>query len=125
MVLFFLFKQKTAYEMRISDWRSDVCSSDLVAGNVQAGCRSLGSGSRFFLESDQAADRWGDDTGKASLSGSGRSGAESWRAPAPIRHSGTSASDRHGRDERDAATAGVAAPAETAQGVQESDRSFP
>src|SRR3546814_16690424 len=29
-VLFFFFKQKTAYEMRISDWRSDVCSSDLV-----------------------------------------------------------------------------------------------
>src|SRR3546814_2908457 len=31
--LFFFFKQKTAYEMRISDWSSDVCSSDL-------GCRS-------------------------------------------------------------------------------------
>src|SRR3546814_2618359 len=30
--LFFFFKQKTAYEMRISDWSSDVCSSDLVAG---------------------------------------------------------------------------------------------
>src|SRR3546814_20892899 len=29
MFLFFLFKQKTAYEMRISDWSSDVCSSDL------------------------------------------------------------------------------------------------
>src|SRR3546814_15029443 len=29
--IFFLFKQKTAYEMRISDWSSDVCSSDLVA----------------------------------------------------------------------------------------------
>src|SRR3546814_8706580 len=28
---YFLFKQKTAYEMRISDWSSDVCSSDLVA----------------------------------------------------------------------------------------------
>src|SRR3546814_4141455 len=28
-MLFFLFKQKTAYEMRISDWSSDVCSSDL------------------------------------------------------------------------------------------------
>src|SRR3546814_4702037 len=28
--LFFLFKQKTAYEMRISDWSSDVCSSDLT-----------------------------------------------------------------------------------------------
>src|SRR3546814_7153957 len=27
--LFFFFKQKTAYEMRISDWSSDVCSSDL------------------------------------------------------------------------------------------------
>src|SRR3546814_8802212 len=29
--LFFFFKQKTAYEMRISDWSSDVCSSDLRA----------------------------------------------------------------------------------------------
>src|SRR3546814_5003449 len=28
----FFFKQKTAYEMRISDWSSDVCSSDLRAG---------------------------------------------------------------------------------------------
>src|SRR3546814_5428216 len=28
--LFFFFKQKTAYEMRISDWSSDVCSYDLV-----------------------------------------------------------------------------------------------
>src|SRR3546814_3590802 len=31
MLLFFFFKQKTAYEMRISDWSSDVCSSDLPA----------------------------------------------------------------------------------------------
>src|SRR3546814_1155254 len=29
MCFFFFFKQKTAYEMRISDWSSDVCSSDL------------------------------------------------------------------------------------------------
>src|SRR3546814_5279685 len=29
---FFFFKQKTAYEMRISDWSSDVCSSDLGRG---------------------------------------------------------------------------------------------
>src|SRR3546814_9332204 len=28
-MLFFFFKQKTAYDMRISDWSSDVCSSDL------------------------------------------------------------------------------------------------
>src|SRR3546814_10296681 len=30
IVFFFFFKQKTAYEMRISDWSSDVCSSDLI-----------------------------------------------------------------------------------------------
>src|SRR3546814_18443251 len=29
-MVFFFFKQKTAYEMRISDWSSDVCSSDLA-----------------------------------------------------------------------------------------------
>src|SRR3546814_4503165 len=29
---FFFFKQKTAYELRISDWSSDVCSSDLIVG---------------------------------------------------------------------------------------------
>src|SRR3546814_4122224 len=29
-IFFFFFKQKTAYEMRISDWSSDVCSSDLL-----------------------------------------------------------------------------------------------
>src|SRR3546814_2124535 len=32
LYIFFFCKQKTAYEMRISDWRSDVCSSDLAAG---------------------------------------------------------------------------------------------
>src|SRR3546814_952832 len=31
---FFFFKQKTAYDMRISDWSSDVCSSDLLRGTV-------------------------------------------------------------------------------------------
>src|SRR3546814_10377448 len=31
-MVFFFFKQKTAYEMRISDWSSDVCSSDLLIG---------------------------------------------------------------------------------------------
>src|SRR3546814_8776693 len=31
---FFFFKQKTAYEMRISDWSSDVCSSDLTASST-------------------------------------------------------------------------------------------
>src|SRR3546814_11715638 len=32
LYFFFFFKQKTAYEMRISDWSSDVCSSDLAVG---------------------------------------------------------------------------------------------
>src|SRR3546814_7171406 len=34
--LFFFFKQKTAYEMRISDWSSDVCSSDLFAQRLES-----------------------------------------------------------------------------------------
>src|SRR3546814_6085852 len=35
--MFFFFKQKTAYEMRISDWSSDVCSSDLMLAISHAG----------------------------------------------------------------------------------------
>src|SRR3546814_17973116 len=35
-VIFFFFKQRTAYERRISDWSSDVCSSDLLANVVRA-----------------------------------------------------------------------------------------
>src|SRR3546814_5152247 len=35
IIFLFFFKQKTAYEMRISDWSSDVCSSDLHAGSVR------------------------------------------------------------------------------------------
>src|SRR3546814_6615987 len=42
---FFFFKQKTAYEMRISDWSSDVCSSDLQ-GDV--GVRLGGALERFL-----------------------------------------------------------------------------
>src|SRR3546814_2948786 len=36
MLIVFFFKQKTAYEMRISDWSSDVCSSDLSDSERQA-----------------------------------------------------------------------------------------
>src|SRR3546814_9420156 len=45
MFFFFCFKQKTAYEMRISDWSSDVCSSDLIASGkslVQTCFEALG-----------------------------------------------------------------------------------
>src|SRR3546814_13008290 len=36
VLIFFFFKQKTAYEMRISDWSSDVCSSDLARRGARA-----------------------------------------------------------------------------------------
>src|SRR3546814_16744158 len=39
VMLFFFFKQKTAYEMRISDWSSDVCSSDLSARQCRSGAQ--------------------------------------------------------------------------------------
>src|SRR3546814_4082220 len=48
--MFGLFKQKTAYEMRISDWSSDVCSSDLT---VQALART--EGSRFDQKRGRSA----------------------------------------------------------------------
>src|SRR3546814_9011215 len=41
LLFFFFFKQKTAYEMRISDWSSDVCSSDLVIALCQHAAREL------------------------------------------------------------------------------------
>src|SRR3546814_18000734 len=48
-VFFFFFKQKTAYEMRISDWSSDVCSSDLSDGQSDSAgerCRKPRPGGR-------------------------------------------------------------------------------
>src|SRR3546814_5324031 len=44
---FFFFKQKTAYEMRISDWSSDVCSSDLLLRRMKAGVTVHGFRSGF------------------------------------------------------------------------------
>src|SRR3546814_19270682 len=64
MCVFFFFKQKTAYEMRISDWSSDVCSSDLTtfadgvvltgtgkARDIKADATALSSGRLFDAES--------------------------------------------------------------------------
>src|SRR3546814_5184249 len=47
-LLFFFFKQKTAYEMRISDWSSDVCSSDLT-GKTGVCLATLGRGATNFV----------------------------------------------------------------------------
>src|SRR3546814_2005215 len=45
--VFFFFKQKTAYEMRISDWSSDVCSSDLLSGMTDLMVDAPPSGARY------------------------------------------------------------------------------
>src|SRR3546814_9956602 len=50
-MVFFFFKLKPAYEMRISDWSSDVCSSDLAMAYVLAG----GRGSRLKELTDSRA----------------------------------------------------------------------
>src|SRR3546814_6019825 len=47
-VMFFFFKQKTAYEMRISDWSSDVCSSDLLAKSAAGACHCGAAGQSAF-----------------------------------------------------------------------------
>src|SRR3546814_12244519 len=63
-ILFFFFKQKTAYEMRISDWSSDVCSSDLEDRGRQD---RLAEESRDDADDDHGADH--DDAARAFLSG--------------------------------------------------------
>src|SRR3546814_2713119 len=57
MLYFFFFKQKTAYEMRISDWSSDVCSSDLRVAegygpNAAAMRRLAAEGARLLVTVD-------------------------------------------------------------------------
>src|SRR3546814_6693717 len=44
LVRIFFFKQKTAYEMRISDWSSDVCSSDLRLAQAAVGRQARADG---------------------------------------------------------------------------------
>src|SRR3546814_7965489 len=66
---FFFFKQKTAYEMRISDWSSDVCSSDLMdhlthsdakRGEIQRGADQVAIGIDFDVAGGPAHARDGD-----------------------------------------------------------------
>src|SRR3546814_4711359 len=67
----FFFKQKTAYEMRISDWSSDVCSSDLSETAVRldrrCSCRQLA-----VADGDEPPARAGGDRNMAADAGDGR-----------------------------------------------------
>src|SRR3546814_2382192 len=72
LYLFFFFKQKTAYEMRISDWSSDVCSSDLgsatpaaAQGTVVAGYSS-GELTAYRYENGRVV--WQDALARTSIS---------------------------------------------------------
>src|SRR3546814_7221544 len=47
MFVLFFFKQKTAYEMRISDWSSDVCSSDLLLADGGLATTEAGHGEQW------------------------------------------------------------------------------
>src|SRR3546814_7428689 len=51
----FFFKQKTAYEMRISDWSSDVCSSDLKRSGAAEGREPAGRSSRRRCSSSSSS----------------------------------------------------------------------
>src|SRR3546814_2146212 len=55
--VFFFFKQKTAYEMRISDWSSDVCSSDLLPDALIFRRVGVGAGALHGLDGAAADDR--------------------------------------------------------------------
>src|SRR3546814_6808557 len=60
-LVFFFFKQKTADEMRISDWSSDVCSSDLLGGTMRLGLQEQrlkpGTRAHAIYGKDVAAER--------------------------------------------------------------------
>src|SRR3546814_4359610 len=71
-LLVFFFKQKTAYEMRISDWSSDVCSSDLIGTNpgLVEWIDEHDVAERLrLLRADRSAWRAPRDTGQFSLTG--------------------------------------------------------
>src|SRR3546814_3365285 len=55
--VFFFFKQKTAYEMRISDWSSDVCSSDLCDRRILRSVEEVGAEQMRVEFVDASGDR--------------------------------------------------------------------
>src|SRR3546814_2683808 len=58
LIFVFFFKQKTAYELRISDWSSDLCSSDLVGLRIGAVVASILSGMRAIFSAPHSFSPW-------------------------------------------------------------------
>src|SRR3546814_671897 len=81
--LFFFFKQKTAYEMRISDWSSDVCSSDLP--DAVARRRHRAAAHRHHPGGRRGADQLVDDRARDHRPDrmDGRGGVEEWQGARP------------------------------------------
>src|SRR3546814_7531154 len=91
---FVFFKQKTAYEMRISDWSSDVCSSDLLPGITR---RRRG---RYWQYFDAKGERITDRDEIDRLNGVGLPPAykDAWFCPSPEGHIQHSAERRVGNE---------------------------
>src|SRR3546814_8355896 len=87
---FFCFKQKTAYEMRISDWSSDVCSSELDRGEASArrsglsGLLELGAGERAGAASVREADGADAAADPARTRSARRAGGVGFAATSPV-----------------------------------------
>src|SRR3546814_10952234 len=97
----FFFKQKTAYEMRISDWSSDVCSSDLThacfaiqrhAANPVLSCRAAG------LSVRPSPDRAAGGLGGARQRPDVHAGAADWGGAGNGDHDGWRHGTGHARD---------------------------
>src|SRR3546814_5232369 len=99
--LFFFFKQKTAYEMRISDWSSDVCSSDLSGGHdfLLGDCETSESVPQSpRSHRGPAAITWAEFVRIRSCSrGAARQGFSEGAKKRPDRLSGTGSGRREGR----------------------------
>src|SRR3546814_3729985 len=91
---FFFFKQKTAYEMRISDWSSDVCSSDLRSQRVHIMLVAI----LVFLIEDRPVVKGGEimlTTDVYSVLGEHRAGHFLKQFPATAQHRADDRSEEH------------------------------
>src|SRR3546814_7107960 len=88
---FFFFKQKTAYEMRISDWSSDVCSSDLGTpdvGGLRQQCAQAGSGGDRWRQPRRPRERRRSTArGGRTRAASRASDTDQWRSPRSLTRS--------------------------------------